>query len=82
MLQNPIHHSTSFAQFCPRVTDSPNLSFESSIASQTLSTHIPAPRSPYISRPLPPKGYNNSKPTISFPPQFKIYSLIALPVRR
>ena len=35
---------------------------------QILPTHIRAPLVPYNLRPLSPKGYYNSKPTINFLP--------------
>ena len=69
MLQNPLCYSdsSSFPQLCPRVTDSPNLSFESTSDSKTLRTHIRAPNSPYKLRSLPLKDYKNPKPSMSFP---------------
>ena len=72
MLPNPLYYSNSspnsFPQFFPRVADSADTSSSSFPEPPNEPTYRRAPHSPYNLRSLPPRHYNSSKPTISFPP--------------
>ena len=72
MLPNPLYYSNSslnsFPQFFPRVADSPDTSSSPLPEPPNEPTYQRAPHSPYNLRSLPPRHYNSSRPTISFPP--------------